>query len=73
MSLITWVKSCPFLKNYVTSNGAVSCNVLYYQINSSPLLVIKSVFMLTIALGNYHSVQWILKSYFPCFFFFFDS
>ena len=30
-SFIIWVRNYLFLKNYVTSEGAVSHNVLYYQ------------------------------------------
>ena len=41
------------LENYVTSEGAVSHNVFFFTINSSPLLVTKYVFMLTTILGNY--------------------
>ena len=48
-SLIIWVKVHLFLKNYVTEEEAVSHNVLYI---SSPLLVTKYVFMLTIMLSN---------------------
>ena len=29
--LQNWVRNCPFLNNFVTSEGAVSHNVLYYQ------------------------------------------
>ena len=43
------VRNYLFLKNYVTSEGAVSHNVVYYQ-QLSPLTVTKLVFRLTIIL-----------------------
>ena len=45
-------ENCFFLENYVTSEGAVSHNVVYYFI-LSPLLVTKYGFMLIIILSNY--------------------
>ena len=48
------------LRNYVTSEGAVS-RTLFYTINSSPLLVTKKVFMITVILSNY-PIQTILYS-----------
>ena len=39
--------------NYVTSEGAVSHDVLYYQFNLSPLIVTKKGFMLIIILSDY--------------------
>ena len=48
---IVLVESYIFLKNYVTSEGAVSHNVLYYQQLSIACLQVS--FMLTIILSNY--------------------
>ena len=47
---IKYVENDFFLENYVTSEGAVSHNVLYYQ----PLPITRyQVFMLIIILSNY--------------------
>ena len=48
---IKLVENYFFVENYVTSEGAVSHSVLYYQ--ELPLLVTKWGFMLIIILSNY--------------------
>ena len=45
------------LKNFVTSEGVVFHNVTVNSCGSSPLLVTKKVFMLTITLSNTNIVQ----------------
>ena len=47
--LSIWVRNILFLKNYVTSEGAVSHIVLYYQ----PLASYQVSFCWTIILSNY--------------------
>ena len=51
----------PLLKNYITSEGAISHSVLYYQ-QLSPLLVTKSVLKLILfVLSNYQTCTFPLK------------
>ena len=52
---IIWMRNYIFLKNYVTSEGAVSYNVWYYQQLSIARYQVL-VFMLTIMLSNYQAV-----------------
>ena len=53
-SFIILVRNYLFLKNYVTSEGVISHDVLY-DINSYPMLVTKSVFKLIFVLSNYQT------------------
>ena len=57
------VRNYLFFKNYNTSEGVVSHNVIYYT-NSSPMIVTKSVFKFIFVSSNYQTCILPFKSIF---------